>query len=306
MQDRFLVRWAGALAGVLFLSLPSESSELTTSFEFLDLSGAFTLGTSPLTATFTNGQAKSIMAFSLYKTGTNSWMVDSGDTGTVTFGSPPSRVQFCFRDQDPTVQSTLTVRDPMGGVLFSAGGTSAGFTPVDVSGPIGSVELQNNSGQADRYTVIDDMIVTFTETTTYCTAKVNSQGCVPQIATSGSAAPSLTSPQAFDVDASSVLNNKPGLYFYGTQGKANIPFLNATLCMNPPLRRTPVQLSGGNPPPDDCSGTYTFDFQGWLQSGADPNLTVGTVVTGQFWSRDPAIDATGSNLTNAAEYAICP
>jgi hypothetical protein len=104
--------------------------------------------------------------------------------------------------------------------------------------------------------------------TIYCTAKVNSQGCTPAIASSG--VPSASSASAFDITAANVLNNKNGLYFYGTSGALAAPFQGGFLCVQAPIQRTVVQPSGGNPPPSDCSGSYTFDFNAWIQGGTDP------------------------------------
>jgi hypothetical protein len=138
----------------------------------------------------------------------------------------------------------------------------------------------------------------------YCTAKVNSQGCTPQIAFSGS--PSLSNPTPFTLSAGQVLNNKPGIFFYGTQGPASQPFLGGTLCVRSPIKRTAAQVSGGTPPPAaDCSGTFSYDFNALIQSGSNPALQLGTIVGGQFWSRDPAHpDGTGSNTTDAVEFQI--
>ena len=139
----------------------------------------------------------------------------------------------------------------------------------------------------------------------YCTAKTNSQGCVPTIAMSGT--PSAASAAPFDVSATNVLNQKPGLMFYGVGGPVGLPFQGGTLCVAPPLRRTTIQLSGGSPPPDDCTGSYNFDVNAWIQAGQDPLLVAGTAVHAQFWSRDPAIpDGTGAGLTDGAAFSICP
>ena len=81
------------------------------------------------------------------------------------------------------------------------------------------------------------------------------------------AAAQLPSPAGFaslsggpwNVTASNLLNNKPGIFFYGFSA-ANTPFQGGTLCVQPPLTRTPAQNSGGNPPPDDCSGTMVLDL----------------------------------------------
>ena len=150
---------------------------------------------------------------------------------------------------------------------------------------------------------------TFTRTSnaqSYCTAKVNSQGCSPQVGSSGT--PSLSSANPFLLTVSNTINNKAGLFFYSTTGRANLPFFNGNLCVQLPLRRANVALfSGGNPPPDDCSGTFSFDFNAFAQSGANPQLTNGTVVRAQLWSRDPQhADGTGVSLTDAIEFELCP
>ena len=139
---------------------------------------------------------------------------------------------------------------------------------------------------------------------TYCTAKANSQGCVPVVGWTGS--PSASDPTSFSITADMVLNNKNGLLFYGYQGPSNVPFLGGTLCLAPPLRRLSVQNSAGNPPPNDCSGQYAFDFNAHVQSGVDPLLVSGARINAQWWSRDPAqADGTGAGLTDAIEFWIC-
>ena len=142
-------------------------------------------------------------------------------------------------------------------------------------------------------------------TASYCTGKVNSQGCTPTISWTG--APSASDPTPFVVRASDVLNGKNGILFYGLSGRAALPFGGGTLCVQPPLARTPAQTSGGNPPPDDCSGQFAFDFNALIQSGQVPALGSGRVVNGQYWSRDPAnADGTGISLADAVELTICP
>ena len=137
----------------------------------------------------------------------------------------------------------------------------------------------------------------------YGAAKVNSQACTPSIAASGLA--SLSDPGPFDVAATEVINNKNGQLFYGLGGRAAIPFYGGTFLVAAPIQRTLVQDSGGNPPPDDCSGFYSFDFNAWAQGGQDPNLGAGAVVDAQYWYRDRA-DPTGYGLTDAIEFTLCP
>ncbi len=138
---------------------------------------------------------------------------------------------------------------------------------------------------------------------TYCTAKLNSLGCLPSIGFSGM--PSTTSALAFEVTATNVLSNKLGVLFYGTNGPTATPFLGGFQCVAPPRRRTPLQSSGGNPPPVDCSGTYAFDFNAHIQSGADPALVPGATVAAQYWTRDSGASFQ-TGMTDAVTFGICP
>jgi hypothetical protein len=135
----------------------------------------------------------------------------------------------------------------------------------------------------------------------YCTAKINSQFCLPAISATGFA--SLSIPAPFSIEAVNIVNQKQGLLFYG-YGAGSTPFLGGFLCTTTPLRRTPAQNSGGSLAGADCSGSFAFDFNAWLASGADPLLVVGQQVNAQFWSRDPQ-DPFTTNLTDAVQFSIC-
>lgn len=136
----------------------------------------------------------------------------------------------------------------------------------------------------------------------YCTAKLNSAGCLPTVSSNGT--PSATDAGAFDIEAQLVLNNKNGLLFYGYQSNS-APFQGGTMCIQAPVKRTPVQDSGGNAPPNDCSGSYSYDFNARIQSGADAGLVPGAVLYAQYWSRDPSSPST-TGLTNAVSFEIRP
>ena len=140
---------------------------------------------------------------------------------------------------------------------------------------------------------------------TYCTAKVNSQGCTPSIHSSGMASASAGS--GFQIGAAQVLNQKFGVLFYGKSGPAATPFQGGFLCAKAPLVRTPVQSSGGSPAGSDCSGSYGIDFNAWIASGKDPFLAVGSPVNAQYWSRDPGFaPPSNTGLTDALEFLVCP
>ena len=134
----------------------------------------------------------------------------------------------------------------------------------------------------------------------YCTAKDNSQGCTPQIDASGHA--TMAGLDNFHVTASNVLNNKPGILFWGT-GKTANPFGGGTKCVQPPTRRTVVQDSGGNAGPDDCSGTLDiFLSQFWFQNQGIPS---GSFVYAQYWTYDPGYN-NGTGLTDAIKFEVAP
>jgi len=136
----------------------------------------------------------------------------------------------------------------------------------------------------------------------YCTAKTNSAGCVPAIATSGN--PSASAGSGFTISTTSVLDNKFGLYFYSKSGASNIPFQGGTLCAQPPLVRTMLQNSGGTAP---CGGAFQIDFNAYVASGKDPALIPGQQVWAQTWSRDPGFaPPNNTSLSDAVSFTLCP
>ncbi|HXR44416.1 MAG TPA: hypothetical protein VN759_06390, partial [Pseudolysinimonas sp.] len=136
----------------------------------------------------------------------------------------------------------------------------------------------------------------------YCTAKLNSQGCLPAISSTGT--PSASGAPPFPIVASSVINKTVGILIYGYQAAA-IPFQGGTLCIGGPVKRTPGQGSGGSAVGTDCTGSFSFDFNAYIALGVDPLLAVpGQQVNAQFWSRDVAASF-GSSLTDALQFAIC-
>ncbi len=135
---------------------------------------------------------------------------------------------------------------------------------------------------------------------TYCTSKTTSDGCAPPVFAEGS--PSATSGSGFLLGAWQVPSSKNGLLFYSKVGPSGLPFQGGFLCVAVPIRRTPVQNSGGA---GSCGGTFGLDFNAYIASGADPALVPGQGVWAQYWFRDPpAPFSTG--LTNAARFVVGP
>lgn len=139
--------------------------------------------------------------------------------------------------------------------------------------------------------------------TPYCTAKVNSLGCTPQIASIG--LPSLSSPAPFLITASNVLNNKSGMLVYSLMSAAT-PFQGGTLCVASPLVRTSLVNSGGEIGVENCSGSHSYDMRARIQSGLDPNLRAGTTVYVQWLTRDLASQSGPLGLTAALGVSIGP
>ena len=101
-----------------------------------------------------------------------------------------------------------------------------------------------------------------------------------------------------------MLNQKNGLLLYGFAADAS-PFQGGWLCVAAPIRRTSVQRSGGNPPPADCSGVFSFDFNAYMHTKGFPEFVPGVDVYAQYWYRDPA-DPFQSSLTDALSFFPAP
>ena len=138
--------------------------------------------------------------------------------------------------------------------------------------------------------------------TAYCKATEITQGCSNDISFQGT--PSATSSSPFVITASPAPSNRNGIFFYGLN-PAFTPFNAGTLCVQPPIRRTNVQNSAGNPPPVNCSGTFSYDFNALIGSGLDPQLGAGVTIYGQFWFRSPG-DPGNSAMSQAAAFTIQP
>jgi hypothetical protein len=149
-----------ALFVVLFGSSTVAYGQFSDSFETAPNFGNFTLFSSPNSVTFTGGFTQSQGIPSLYVSGLKSFMVDPGNTGTITFQTPAASVTLWLRDQFSGNPSVLTVFDQNSQVISTTNAT-AGFVrlvlPPGCGQFIGSITLQSNgTGMA----VIDDFSFT--------------------------------------------------------------------------------------------------------------------------------------------------
>ncbi len=144
--------------------------------------------------------------------------------------------------------------------------------------------------------------------TAYCTAKTNSNGCLPAI--------SLTSGPIAMTGASSVtLNNlseKPGAashigqVFWNTVGPNGAPFNGGFLCVKGPgiVRIAPAANYGGTAGATTCLGSLSQNLNASL--AAHPaQASAGMTVYVQGWARDTAAFQ-GIQLSAAFSAVICP
>jgi hypothetical protein len=233
------------------------------------------------------------------------------DTLKIKFASPISDLSFVYHQIGTWAPSNF--RAMLGNVVVDSFSNTSNQTQLN--NYFGFTNIVFDELQLDFVSDFNVDTLAFNDAnspspTVYCTAKLNSKNCTPTIGYTGS--PSASAGSGFVVSAAQVLNNKSGLLFYGTSGQATTPFQGGTLCVKSPIKRTPGVNSGGNPPPNDCSGVYALDMNlfavGGLGGSPLAALTVpGTIVNCQWWGRDPGFVApNNTTLSDGLEYTVFP
>ncbi len=190
---------------------------------------------------------------------------------------------------------------------FDTGNRVYSVAPVgDLNGdgrPEVAVGTQDTSNNLVVHVLEGDAGIT-PPTTSYCTGKTNSLGCVPFLSSVG--APSATSTTPFRIVANDLVPNEAGFYLYGSQ-KANLNFHGGKLCVKAPFTRLLPPKGAGNAGTPPCAGVVKRDFNVLIQSGSDPSLSIGATVRSQFRQRDPADPAGfGDGLTDGLLFTIAP
>jgi hypothetical protein len=140
----------------------------------------------------------------------------------------------------------------------------------------------------------------------YCTAKAGLTCGVPAMAATGRASASQSS--GFVLSAAPARGNRVGLVLYTNGGRGIAPFQGGILCIDTsPLRRSVQVNSGGTN--NQCDGQFALDMNAFAAGVAGGNpapflKVIGNRINAQWWGRDS--QATGSFLSDAAEYSICP
>jgi hypothetical protein len=129
----------------------------------------------------------------------------------------------------------------------------------------------------------------------YCGAERDLSGCLPR----------MLRPECASLGASIplVVANlppvRPVLFVYGAN-RAALPFLGGTLCVAPPLQRTPVQLASAAA---TCAGQVVLDLSSYAGSGAAPSWIAGVLQCFQALYRD---GAGALNWSDAVELTFVP
>lgn len=237
----------------------------------------------------------------------------SGDGSVLVFKSgaldltvdPSGFTQIFARDLD--TGTTWQISRKSGPTGFA--NANCWLPSVDADGStIAFSSLGSNLDQADTNNEYDVFVRdVLSDPATYCTGTVTSQGCQPQIGSTG--LPRASQNAGFVVSATDVPNQKPALLYYGLNGPAVIPFFGGTLCVQPPLGRTPVQWSNGNAlPANDCTGSLSLDMNAFADGalGGNPHASLsalGQRVDVQWWGRDPGAPF-GVFLTGGLTYYV--
>ncbi|MCK6445657.1 MAG: hypothetical protein L6Q99_04630 [Planctomycetes bacterium] len=223
--------------------------------------------------------------------GTSCWRIAQWDAGVTEGGSSGSPIY----DQNKRYVGQLYGGSATCSFLFDDY-----YGRFDISMGAGLAAFLDPLGTGQ--TTTDGRELYLPTATVYCTSKVNSQFCNPSLSFTGS--PSASSGSPFTITCSNLINNKNGLFFYGTQ-PLGASFQGGHLCVKAPTKRLSVQNTGGNPPPEDCSGVMSVNFNTVIQGGGDPNLVAGATVYLQTWARDPNdFSGFGTSLSDGLVFTI--
>jgi formylglycine-generating enzyme required for sulfatase activity len=144
--------------------------------------------------------------------------------------------------------------------------------------------------------------------TTYCTAGISTNFCVPQI--SANVQPNTANSAGCVITTSGLPSQRQGVVFYGVDNFGFTPTPwgvggSSYLCVKAPIRRMVGSLNSGGTA-GSCDGAYVIDWDAF--QSANPAALGNPWVLGdkafvQSWYRDPLAVKT-SNLSNALELTL--
>lgn len=194
--------------------------------------------------------------------------------------------------------TSKNLTSPTNAVPIKVSGLTTTGTTVDVNVPatagIGAIHVRN--GLVFAHTSLSNPLpydpAVCPKPLNYCTGKLNSQGFVPTVNVVGSNSLAIGGGNLL-IECNNGVPNKPGLFLYTDNGPASIPFQNGTLCLNPPVVRSPPFIFD------------TFGYASWNTTFG--GFDVGAYRHFQTWYRDPlSPDGVPVGLSDAIEVKFCP
>jgi matrixin len=189
----------------------------------------------------------------------------------------------------------LNPTNPGQGMPLKVTGLSSNGTEITVSvpSPAGPGDIMVRDGLSSANQALSNAFpfdpTACPQPLTYCSSKVTSLGTTPIVDFLGS---NSLAQNNLAIECHDAMPSKPGLIFYSDAGPYNVPFQGGTLCVKPPISRTPV---------------FVFDIFGYyMQSLPFTVFDIGITRHYQFWFRDPQHpDGTGVGLSNAGRVTFC-
>jgi hypothetical protein len=194
----------------------------------------------------------------------------------------------------------------MNEVRYAVGTTPNFVTAADLDGNASPDLATSNETSGDVSVLLSQ--ATCGVVRSFCTAKAGLACGTPSIASTGT--PSASATSGFSITAAPARADRTGVLLYNTGSQAGAPFQGGTLCVQATgIRRGGPANSGGSA---TCDGTFAIDLNTfaaglWPQPSNTPApflQDIGQRVSVQWWGRDTV--ATGSFLSNALEYTVCP
>ena len=139
----------------------------------------------------------------------------------------------------------------------------------------------------------------------YCTAGTSASGCQAVMGAIGTSSASASS--GFELTTYSIEAQKDGIVFFGLNGAQANSWGNGSSfhCVVPPIRRTPVQSSGGTL--GTCGGKFSIDFNAWSTNNPGKAPPVGATVFAQTWYRDLFNTSNQTtSLSDAWQFSVAP
>jgi hypothetical protein len=175
-MNGFKMRIYAPLFSILLASSAAYAESFFTSFEFSN-SGTFSIGDTPLSATFSGGSAQTVGVAAYYHSGRFSWHVPSAGMANVTFETPVESVNFWFRDTNGAASSSYQFFDTNGTIIRSGNGSQS-FVNVGLERSESQTRIArlkfSSVGGGD--TVVDDFGYTVTEPVPPTDSPVNLSG----------------------------------------------------------------------------------------------------------------------------------